>query len=121
MLRYIYNYKLPTSVSLLYFVRTRNDIIFASDLEKLRNSIPNFKYGICLSRPDKDWTGHRGHLTQELISQWVTNPLGQAFFLCGPKGFMHNARQILGDFGVRHDRIARELWREQQVWGAKSG
>ncbi len=112
MLRYINDRKLPTSVSLLYFVRTRNDIIFATELEKLSKSIPNFNYGICLSRPDKDWMGHRGHLTQELISQGMTIPEGQTFFLCGPKGFMHNARQILAALGVSHDRIAQESFGE---------
>jgi ferredoxin-NADP reductase len=113
MLRYIDDLKLSTSATLLYFVRTRNDIIFASELERLSKSLGNFKYGVCLSRPDEGWTGHAGHLTAQLISQHVPELLSQTFFLCGPKGFMDNARQILAALGVSQDRIAQESFGEQ--------
>jgi ferredoxin-NADP reductase len=69
MLRYIDDRRLSTPVTLLYFARTRSDIIFATELERLEKSLPNFKYSVCLSRPDKDWTGNSGHLTEQHISR----------------------------------------------------
>jgi ferredoxin-NADP reductase len=112
ILCYIDDLKLATPVTLLYCVRTAADIIFQNELARLGRSLPNFKYEVCLSRPDPTWKGHSGHLTGELISPHVTAPDPPTFFLCGPKGFMDNARQILTALGVSQDRILQESFGE---------
>ena len=95
-------------------MRTRADIIFQNELLRLRRSLPNFKYELCLSRPDPTWKGRSGRLTQEFVSQHVTDLNSPTFFLCGPKGFMDNARQILSTLGVNHDRILQESFGESK-------
>ena len=112
MLRYIDDLELATPVTLLYCVRTAADIIFENELSRLRRSLPNFKYELCLSRPDATWKGHRGRLTEEFVSQSVTDMDSSTFFLCGPKGFMDYAGQILSTLGVNPDRILRESFGE---------
>jgi ferredoxin-NADP reductase len=112
--RYIDDLKLATPVTLLYCVRTGADIIFQNELARLAKSLPNFKYEVCLSRPDPTWNGHSGHLTEELVSQHVTDLDSPTFFLCGPKGFMDNARQILLALGVKQDRILQESFGENK-------
>lgn len=112
MIRYIDDHRLPTPVTLLYCVRTERDLIFEAELERLRTSFPNFNYGVSLSKPDDTWRGHRGHLTQEFICQHVTDLNAPTFFLCGPKGFMENARQILTSLGVAQGRITQESFGE---------
>ena len=92
MVCYIDDLKLPTPVTLLYCVRTSADIIFQNELVRLSRSLSNFKYEVCLSRPDPTWKGHSGHLTEEFVSEHVTDLNSPIFFLCGPKGFMDNAR-----------------------------
>jgi ferredoxin-NADP reductase len=114
MLRYIDDLKLATSVTLLYCVRTAADIIFENELARLGRSLPNFKYEVCLSRPDSTWQGHSGRLTGEFVSQHVTDLVSPTFFLCGPKGFMDNARQILLPLGVNPDRILQESFGESK-------
>jgi ferredoxin-NADP reductase len=114
MLRYIDDLKLATSVRLLYCVRTAADIIFENELARLGRSLPNFKYEVCLSRPDSTWQGHSGRLTGEFVSMHVTDPVSATFFLCGPKGFMDNARQILLTLGVTQDRILQESFGESK-------
>jgi len=81
---------------------------------RLRGSLPNFKYEVCLSRPDPTWKGHTGHLTEELVARHMTNLDSPTFFLCGPKGFMDNARQILSTLGVNRDRILQESFGNSQ-------
>jgi ferredoxin-NADP reductase len=108
MLRYIDDLKLATPVTLLYCVRTGADIIFETNWRGSERSLPNFKYEVCLSRPDPTWKGHSGRLTEEFVSQHVTDLDSPTFFLCGPKGFMDNARQILLTLGVNQDRILQE-------------
>src|SRR5580698_668208 len=114
MLRYIDNLELATSVTLLYCVRTAADVIFHTELARLGRSLPNFMYEICLSRPDPTWKGRSGRLTEEFISQYVTDLNAPTFFLRGPKGFMDNARQILSTLGVNQDRILQESFGESK-------
>jgi ferredoxin-NADP reductase len=114
MLCYIDDLKLATRVTLLYSVRTREDIIFRNELRRLRRFLTNFKCEVCLSRPDPTWNGNSGHLTEEFVSQHVTDLDSPTFFLCGPKGFMDNARQILLTIGINQDRILQESFGESQ-------
>jgi ferredoxin-NADP reductase len=114
MLRYIDDLKLSTPVTLLYCVRTAADIIFQSELARLERSLPNFKYEVCLSQPEPAWKGYTGRLTGEFISQHVIDLDLPTFFLCGPKGFMDNARQILSALGVQQERILQESFGESK-------
>ena len=114
MLRYIEDLKLATSVTLLYCVRTAAGIIFQSELARLARSLSNFKYEVCLSQPDPAWKGRSGRLTEECVSQNVTDLNAPTFFLCGPKGFMDNARQILSSLRVQQERILQESFGESK-------
>jgi ferredoxin-NADP reductase len=114
MLRYIDDLKLNTSATLLYCVRTAADIIFQSELARLERSLPNFKYEVCLSQPDLAWKGRSGRLTGEFVSQHLMDVDLPTFFVCGPKGFMDNARQILSTLGVKQERILQESFGESK-------
>jgi ferredoxin-NADP reductase len=114
MLRYIDDLELATHVTLLYCVRTGADIIFENELARLSRSLPNFKYELCLSRPDPSWKGRSGRLTEEFVFQNVTDLDSPTFFLCGPKGFMDDARHILSTLGVAQDRILQESFGESK-------
>jgi len=112
MLSYIDDLKLMNPVTLLYCVRTDEDIIFQNELVRLGKSLPNFKYEVCLSRPGPTWSGHSGRLTKEFVSRHVADLDSPTFFLCGPKGFMDNAHQILSSLGIHEDRILQESFGE---------
>jgi ferredoxin-NADP reductase len=114
MLRYIDDLELAIPVTLLYCVRTSADIIFENELARLGRSLPNFKHEVFLSRPDPTWKGHSGRLTEEFVTQNVSDLNAPTFFLCGPKGFMDNARQILSTLGVNQDRILQESFGESK-------
>jgi ferredoxin-NADP reductase len=114
MLRYIDDLKLSTPVTLLYCVRTAADIIFQNEFARLGSSLTNFNYEVCLSRPDPTWKGPSGRLTREFVSQHVIDLDSPTFFLCGPKGFMDNARQVLSRLGVSQDRILQESFGESK-------
>ena len=114
MLRYINDLELATPVTLLYCVRTAADIIFQSELARLERSLPNFNYEVCLSQPDLSWKGHSGRLSGELVSQHLIDVDSPTFFVCGPKGFMDHARQILSIIGVKQERILQESFGERK-------
>ena len=52
--------------------------------------------------------------TEEFVSQNVTDLNAPTFFLCGPKGFMDNARQILSSLRVQQERILQESFGESK-------
>lgn len=108
MLRYIHDRRLSTFVTLLYCVRTREDIIFGTELERLKDSCLNLDYCVSLSQPDESWTGHKGRLSQQLIVDRVIDLDTPTFFLCGPTGFMEQAYKILRSLGVEESRITQE-------------
>jgi ferredoxin-NADP reductase len=115
MLRYVDDLKLTTQVRLLYCVRTATDIIFQNELTRLAVSLPNFKYEVCLSRPDPTWNGRSGRLSGEFVSRHLIALDTPTFFLCGPEGFMDNARQILARLGMSQDRILQESFGESKA------
>jgi 2Fe-2S iron-sulfur cluster binding domain len=50
--------------------------------------------------------------TGEFVSQHVIDVESPIFFVCGPKGFMDNAREILSTLGVKRERILQESFGE---------
>jgi ferredoxin-NADP reductase len=108
MLRHIDDYCLPTTVILLYCVRTAVDIIFHSDLEELRSKLSNFRYYILLSQPPAEWPGPKGRLNREFIKSTVSEPASNYFFICGPGPFMDATCQILSNLGVAPEKIIQE-------------
>jgi ferredoxin-NADP reductase len=108
MLRYIDDLCLDTTVTLLYCVRTGNDVIFQRELEELRARLKNFRYHLLLSQPHAGWSGPRGHVNREFIEQAVKNLTTSDFFLCGPPPFMEASRTILTGLSVKPERIRQE-------------
>jgi len=116
MLRYLDDLCIDTHATLLYCVRTREDVMFRQELEQLKGRLKNFQYHVLLSQPDADWRGARGHISRAFITKSVPDLEARVFFLCGPPPFMDAARGILTDLG-----IAPEYIRQETFGGAGAG
>jgi len=121
MLRYMDDLCLETTVTLLYCVRTSNDIIFHGELEELRGRLKNFQYHLLLSQPHAEWLGRRGHVSREFIEDTIQKPASTDFFLCGPPPFMEASRSILTGLGVKPERIMQESFGKSAPQGATPG
>jgi ferredoxin-NADP reductase/mono/diheme cytochrome c family protein len=108
MLRYIDDLSLHTETTLFYSVRTRADIIFASELETLEERLFNLQSVVALTQPDDGWHGPTGRISSELITKHLNDPADRAFFLCGPQPFMEHVRGILLALGVPAEKILEE-------------
>ena len=116
ILRYLDDLCLDTQATLLYCVRTRDDIMFRQEFEQLRGRLKSFRYDVLLSQPDAGWPGARGHISREFICKNVPNFDARTFFLCGPPPFMEAVKRILTDLGVAPDQI-----RQERFGGAGAG
>jgi ferredoxin-NADP reductase len=108
MLRYIDDLCLETTVTLLYCVRTADDVIFQSELDELQARLKSFQYRLLLSQPHPEWSGASGYINAAFIKDAVKDTAAPDFFLCGPPPFMEASRSILMDLSVRPERIKQE-------------
>ena len=108
MIRYIEERALTVPVTLIYCVRTSQDIIFQQELTRLSHSLARFRYVITLSAPDVSWKGNKGRLNKEFLLERVPDFRVPTFFLCGPGAFMQHVSELLKEQGVTADRIKQE-------------
>jgi ferredoxin-NADP reductase len=118
ILRHIDDRCLSTPVTLIYCVRTRNDIIFGEELQSLGRRLSMFRMVLVLSRPDGGWNGPSGHLSRDLIATSIEERQSSTFFLCGPPPFMASVREMLQSLEVRSECIKRESFASPQTIGA---
>jgi ferredoxin-NADP reductase len=119
--------------TLIYGNRTREDVIYRSQLEDLARAFPSrFQVIHCLSR-EKDVTDLgeqflRGRVTQDVIERFVPEPQSARFFVCGPAvtryerqaarnaaekpapRFMESTLRALGNLGVTRAQVTRESY-----------
>jgi len=108
MLRYIDDLCIPVNTTLLYCLRTEEDIFFKDELKALQDRLSAFRYVVVLSRPASDWKGWTGRLRREILEREVENSSEATFFLCGPPAFMELGRNLLKEMGIKRSRILQE-------------
>ena len=108
MLRYIEDRSIDVPVTLIYCVRTSQDIIFQQELTRLNRSLARFRLITTLSAPDTGWTGNRGRVDKEFLLERILDFRSPTFFLCGPGTFMQHVSELLKEQGVSADRIKQE-------------
>jgi ferredoxin-nitrite reductase len=108
ILRTILDLQLELPVTLLYGSRTRQDVIFADELDALRLRLATFRLVLTLSLPDARWNGSAGRVSPALLQRHVPEPASARYFLCGPGNFTDTLCRWLREHGVAADRIHSE-------------
>ncbi|KAJ6665800.1 hypothetical protein lerEdw1_001272 [Lerista edwardsae] len=107
------NYVLTNSsclrtVKLMFFNRTKDDILWRSQLEQLALKDARFDIEFILSEPNKGWTGKQGKVSSSLLSQFLKRSKCDSKILiciCGPVPFMEQGMQCLQDLGHSCEEI----------------
>jgi ferredoxin-NADP reductase len=108
MLRYIDDLCIPADATLIYCVRTEQDIFFKDEFVALQRRLSGFRYVFVLSKPGPEWKGWKGRLRREILEHEVQNGSEATFFLCGPPPFMDVGCALLKEMNVEPDRILQE-------------
>src|ERR1043165_4688086 len=100
--------KLKTKITVLYSVRTTNDIIFNREFHDLAAENANFDFYVTATRlhPEDPWTGRRGRITPEWVKEHIQDLVNTVFYACGPNELVGFAEHlVLVDMKVPKEQL----------------
>jgi predicted ferric reductase len=111
MLHYIKETDPSRKITLIWGVRSQNDMIFSSELEDLKKRVPNLSVVHILSEDDS-WTKDCGFIDREMLEKYGSceDPQEQNknYFICGPKLMTNMVFSVLKDMKVSNSNIQSE-------------
>ena len=89
--------QLDTKITILYSVRTTNDIIFNEEFRQLKQDNPNFNFYVTCTRlhPEDPWTGRRGRISPEWIREHIHDLPNTVFYACGPNELVESTEALV--------------------------
>ena len=105
--------KLDTKITILYSVRTTEDIIFNHEFRELEKENPNFTFHVtCTRLGDEDtWEGRRGRIDAEYVKEHIGELDKTVFYACGPNPLVEFAEKlVLDQMGVPKEQMQVEKW-----------
>ena len=105
--------KLRTQITVLYSVRTTNDIIFHREFLDVAAENSHFTFLVTCTRlhPEDKWTGHRGRIDAAWVREQVHDLPNTVFYACGPNPLVEFAEElVLQGLGVPKSQMKTEKW-----------
>jgi len=105
--------ELETKITILYSVRTTNDIIFNDEFHQMELDNPNFDFYVTCTRlvPEDPWTGRRGRINADWVKERIHDLPNTVFYACGPNELVEFAEAlVLRDLGVPKNQMKVEKW-----------
>jgi len=103
--------KSKRKVSYWYGARSKREMFYTEDFEKIAKEFPNFQYNVALSEPlpEDNWTGYKGFIHQVVYENYLKNhpePEEIEYYLCGPPMMINAVQKMLDSIGVPPEMIA---------------
>ena len=105
--------KLGTKITVMYSVRTTDDIIFNEEFRDLEKQNPNFKFHVTCTRlaDENPWIGRRGRITPDWVKTFIHHREKTMFYACGPTALVDAAEQLVRhDLGLPKEQMRLEKW-----------
>jgi Na+-transporting NADH:ubiquinone oxidoreductase subunit F len=102
--------KTNRKISFWFGVRSRRDLFYHEEFERLAAEHPNFRYVVALSEPRQgdEWDGPVGFIHQVAYDQYLAHheaPEDCEYYMCGPPLMIAAVQKMLGDLGVPEENI----------------
>jgi ferredoxin-NADP reductase len=97
--------KQPLNALLLYFNRSRADIIFRDELQEIAKWMPSFSLVNVLSNPSDGVESEKGELDQSILRKWIPDPVELCFWVSGPPAMVGACKELLKRIGVEDKRV----------------
>ncbi len=103
--------KTERKVSYWYGGRSKRELFYVEEFEKLAAENENFSWNIALSDPlpEDNWTGYTGFIHQVLHDEYLSKhpaPEDCEYYICGPPLMLKAVQGMLADLGVEPENIA---------------
>jgi glycine betaine catabolism B len=105
--------QLKTRITVLYSVRTTNDIIFNEEFRSLEQENEHFDFYVTCTRlhPEDPWTGRRGRIDSAWIKEHVHDLPNTVFYACGPNELVEATEKlVLEELKVPKEQMKTEKW-----------
>ncbi len=105
--------QLDTKITILYSVRTTNDIIFDEEFRELEQENRNFSFYVTCTRlvPEDPWTGRRGRISAEWVKDQIHELPNTVFYACGPNELVDATETlVVKQLGVPKAQMKTEKW-----------
>jgi predicted ferric reductase len=91
---------------LFYANQTKQTAVFGDYLREVMGN----KYVSILSRDSSHAVKNdeRGHLNESLFAKYIDTPSEYDYYICGPAGFIHSAKQSLQTLGIAAQQVHAE-------------
>jgi ferredoxin-NADP reductase len=94
-------------IYLIFGCRTKKDLLYCDELTQLQNELPGFFYHPVLSR--EEWEGKNGYV-HFIYEELCCTKQSAAFYLCGWKAMIDEAKQRIINLGYDRKSIHQELY-----------
>ncbi len=122
IMRYLTERSWAGEIFFLYACRTPTDFIFADAVAALQRLNAKLHVAVTISHADgTDWTGPRGRITKEWLTQTVPDLASRRIHLCGPPSMMDSVKAILTELDVPPERLKTELFGATKPTPAAAG
>ena len=113
MIKDMFDNDLDLEYTLLFGIRTPDEIIFEKELREFESRAPDkFKMVYVCSEPDDSWAGPSGFLTKDCITEHAGDVSGASIFICGPPAMYNFLEKELKAFNLPRKNIRREVFGE---------
>ncbi len=97
-------------ISFWYGARSKADILYEEEFDRLQREHANFTWSVALSEPAPDdaWTGPTGFIHQHLRDACLAthpSPAEAEYYICGPPLMAYAVVAVLGEYGVDRSQI----------------
>ena len=98
------------TITFWYGARSKREMFYEEDFNKLQEEFPNFKWNVALSdpMPEDNWTGPVGFIHQVLHDMYLKDhpaPEDCEYYLCGPPMMASAVVNMLEGIGVERENI----------------
>ncbi|MDY6821990.1 MAG: NADH:ubiquinone reductase (Na(+)-transporting) subunit F, partial [Deferribacterota bacterium] len=102
--------KTKRKITFWYGARSKRELFYVEDFNKLQEEHNNFKWYIALSEPLKEdnWKGYTGFIHEVLYEHYLKDheaPEDCEYYLCGPPPMLKAMLNLLDNLGVEEENI----------------
>jgi ferredoxin-NADP reductase len=120
--RYLTEQSWDGDIFFIFLCHSPADYMFENEIAALQRANRKLHVAVTVSKPEgTDWTGLRGRITTELLTQAVPDLASRRIHLCGPPSMMEATKAMLTELKVPPGQVKTEAFGTPKPTPAAAG